>query len=125
MDNRAGLAKILDTGGEIGGPNAIVDGNLLHAPARWLPSIAARAKQFPDMGQERRLSDAAGDQADMIAAERFRKAVAERAPDIDGIASRQAGEQSRDFADDEIHDVDTDRLAVFAENRVVKRERPA
>ena len=87
--------------------------------------IAALAEQFADVGQERGLSDAACHQADVDGAERFGKAVAERAPDIERVARFQAGQQSRDLADDEIDDVDTDRLAGFVENGVVQSERPA
>src|SRR6516225_4972116 len=73
MDRRAGLTEILDGGCEICRSNSVVEGNPLGAAARRLSAVAACAKQLADVGQKRRLPDAAGHEADVLIASRFGK----------------------------------------------------
>ena len=88
-------------------------------------AVAAAAEQVADVGQERRLADAAGDQADVFAPVQVREAVAQRPPHLHALAGRHVGQQPRHLADDEIDHVHADGLAGLVEDGVVQREGPA
>ena len=82
MDRGAGVAKIVNAGGQVGGADAVVERDALDPAVSGFPAVAARTEELADVGQERRLADAAGDEADVVAAGWCGKAVAERAPDF-------------------------------------------
>src|ERR1043165_6276728 len=62
MDARAGRAKILDAGCEIGRANTVVERNALNAAAWCLSAVTACPQELADVRQKRRLSDTARDQ---------------------------------------------------------------
>src|SRR5262249_4247265 len=61
VDGRTGCAKILDAGRKVGRANAVVQRDALNHPPRRPAAVAARAEQAADVGEERRLADAARD----------------------------------------------------------------
>jgi len=91
MDFSTGGAEVVDAGGEIGRPYAVIERNVFGQSAYFLPAIAAHTEKFADVRQERRLPDAAGDKSDMGAGLRRWEAVAERSPDLERVAHRTCG----------------------------------
>ena len=125
VDRRAGGLKILDAGGELSSAHTVIQRDVLRGAARRSVAVAACAEQFADMGQKRRLTDAAGDESNALQIVKFRETVAERTPDLDVLARLNRCQQAGQLADDEINDIDGDGLAGVVEDGVVQREGPA
>src|SRR5437764_350350 len=60
VDGRAGQPEIVHACKQVRATNAVVERHVLHTPTRRL-AVAAGAEQFSDVGEKRRLADAAGD----------------------------------------------------------------
>src|SRR4029079_13198789 len=76
----AGCLKVLDTCGEVGGSNAVIEPHALDLPFGRPTGIAARAEQIADRRQERGLPNPAGNERDVASASEIAEAVSQWAP---------------------------------------------
>ena len=90
-DVEAGGAEVVDAGGERGGADAVAERDFLGGGERARRiAVLAAAQILLAEREERRLADAAGDH-DQVVGRLGRKAVAERAPDVELVARSCAG----------------------------------
>ena len=87
---------------------------------RSLTEVLAR------QGQKRRLADSAGDHQQVLARLRC-KTIAQRTPYLQFLSRQCPRQQSRQFADHQVDQIDGDRRAArgMGEHRVIQRQRPA
>ncbi len=105
----AGRLEVGDAGQQFGGSHAVAERDSAGAwhGARRI-AVLTQAQVFLAEGEERRLADAAGDHDEVVRGD-WRKAVAERAPDVEFVAGAAVGEAMGHLAEREVDDIDRRR----------------
>src|SRR5437016_3147505 len=105
-DLGAGFLEFLYASQQVGAADPVVERDALrHAAREFTAAVGALAEKLPRVGEERRLADTAGDQANMVDAVEIRETVAERPPEAESVAGAQRGHDGGHLADDLVADV--------------------